>query len=74
MRQMMGSVADGVLNLFLPKARAGACQCTPDPYPECECRPTNGFGYVMWCRTCTYNCACVVNCGAYAPTNKAGCH
>jgi len=63
MREMVQSVSDRVLTMFVPRAKASACQCAPDGHWEfafCQ----NGIRYEKYC---TYNCLCVDNCGAPQP-------
>jgi hypothetical protein len=56
----MNSVSDRLLTLIVPRARASACPCAPDPYDQIRCGPTG-----LERRTCTTNCVCTVRCGPW---------
>ena len=65
MRQALHSVSDSVLELFVPRARAGACACFPsDSYYEYRCRQ----GGVKQRRIVRFSCTCVKSYGAWTDT------
>ncbi len=62
MRQLLDSVSDRMLALFLPKKEAGACVCFPeDSYYQYRCY----LGQYNQRRLCRYNCNCVLSCGSW---------
>jgi hypothetical protein len=64
MNQLLGSIADRLVTLAVPKTTAGAC-CPPDPYRDtCYCGPvgTDGHPWIYY-RDCRTNCGCQESCG-----------
>ena len=64
MRQLLGSIADRLVTLAVPKTTAGAC-CPPDPYREtCYCKVGSDYHPWVYYRDCRTNCNCQESCGS----------
>ena len=64
MAKMLGSIGDRMLNVFVPKARAGACPCQAGAgYYQYRCS-----AHLQQRRWCVDQCNCSVKCGAWQTT------
>jgi hypothetical protein len=59
----IGTLADRMLSMVVPKIKAGAC-CPPDTTQQfCYCQPYHSIDHANFYRSCSYNCACQLVCG-----------
>lgn len=63
MRQMLDSVGDRMLSMFLPKAKAGACACGIWDGTTYEYRCLGGQENQK--RSCHLNCTCAKVCSSW---------